>query len=163
MAGSFKRADTKMMKCDNCGKLLSMKGIKVRVLQDGQYEIRYFACPHCGFQYFCGCLDDRQRELLEEQKKILTKIRVGQKSFRSKTLENYQKLLAQMIDEAKKRSDRLQEIGELILSGISAEDAEVRWECERMAQEEDSAGGTSEQKNESNTEVPIQEKSHDEG
>ena len=34
--------------CDSCGKRIPTKGVRMNMEEQGEYQVSYFTCPHCG-------------------------------------------------------------------------------------------------------------------
>lgn len=102
--------------CDSCGKRIPAKGVRMNMEEQGEYQVSYFTCPHCGRVYQITTTDQKQREMLEEQKKIRRKLTtaVGM-NFRRETVRKYKKQLQKLGKDLEKRAVSLKVIGEGIL------------------------------------------------
>lgn len=108
--------DTGMMQCDFCRKAISIKGTKINEFWEGEYQIMYFSCPHCGYKFLSGVTDSTQRELLKKRKAATLRIRTAMnKHFKKKTVEGLQAEMLQIADELKSRNVELVKIGNQML------------------------------------------------
>ena len=102
--------------CDSCGKRIPTKGVRMNMEEQGEYQVSYFTCPHCGRVYQITTTDQKQREMLEEQKQIQRKLTTAAKmNFRRETVRKYKKQLQKLGKNLEKRAVSLKAIGEGIL------------------------------------------------
>ena len=109
-------AEGSIFLCNQCGRRISIKGIRISERTQGEYCVSFFTCPHCGQAYHINTTDTKQRELFglrdETRKKI--SLAVGFR-YRQKTLDKYRKEVAKIDREIKKNAERLTDIGKKIL------------------------------------------------
>lgn len=102
--------------CDSCGKRIPTKGVRMNMEEQGEYQVSYFTCPHCGRVYQITTTDQKQREMLEEQKQIQRKLTTAaEMNFRRETVRKYKKQLQKLGKNLEKRAVSLKAIGEGIL------------------------------------------------
>lgn len=113
-----RRINTDMMACDFCGKRVAVKGIKIRQLQADEYQVSFFSCPHCGHRFLALATDERQRELLAEQKRARGKVQIAiKRRYRKQTIGKYRRELLRVTDEARERNRFLSAVGSRLLAG----------------------------------------------
>lgn len=102
--------------CNQCGKRIPSKGVRMNMEEQGEYQVSYFSCPHCGRVYQITTTDQKQREMLEGQKQIRRKLETaGRFEFRRETVKKYRKQLQKLGKDLEKRAVSLKAIGERIL------------------------------------------------
>lgn len=105
-----------MIRCDKCKKLMAAKGIKLRVVEQGEYQVQYFACPHCGATYQVVTTDAEQRRLIAARLAELEKRAVAVKQkFRQKTIERHWRKAKEIEKRIDERAEALRTIGEGVL------------------------------------------------
>lgn len=110
------KTEAAVILCDNCGKRIAVKGIKVQEKERGEYHVSFFCCPHCGFAYQIYTTDQKQKELIAERREILSKVvTAATKNFRKKVIDGYRRQLAKKEEEIKLREAELRAIGDEII------------------------------------------------
>lgn len=105
-----------MIRCDKCGKLMAAKGLKLRVVEQGEYQVQYFACPNCGATYQTVTTDSEQRWLIATRLAELEKRAVAVKQqFRTKTIKRHWGKAKEIERRINERAEALRTIGEDIL------------------------------------------------
>ena len=109
-------AEWSVFLCNQCGRRISIKGIRISARIQGEYCVSFFTCPHCGRAYHINTTDAKQRGLFKSRDEIGKKISlaVGFR-YRQKTLDRYRKEAAKIEKEIKKNAERLTDIGKKIL------------------------------------------------
>lgn len=117
------KVDASIVLCNQCGKRIATKGIKVQERREGEYCVTFFACPHCGKMYQINTTDEHQQELFRKRDEIIMKLVEAVKfRFRQKTIEKYRKEDAAIKKKIERRAGMLRAIGEEILgTGSGAE------------------------------------------
>lgn len=111
-----RKINTGMMQCDFCRKAISIKGIQIKEFWEGEYQIQYFGCPHCGHKFLSGVTDSQQRVLLQRRKSATLKIRTAlEKHFKKNAVERLQAEMLAISDELKSRNIELAKIGNQML------------------------------------------------
>ena len=100
------KTNSSVILCDFCEKRISIRGIHLEGITQGEYSVSYFSCPHCGKRYHVGTTDERQRALILER----------DKSMRQTT--------AAIKNHFQSRAPELKEIGMKILAEAGKEDAD---------------------------------------
>ncbi len=121
-------------KCDVCEKDFDYTQESLEKMTEGEYEVDYFTCPHCGKKYHVFTIDNRMRELVTERRKIANQLRVF-KVRMSKGITVHQKHISKLQREDRKLKQQqmdlfhdLKKIGVEILAKTEkpeAEDAEL--------------------------------------
>lgn len=93
--------ETSVILCNRCGRRISVQGIRFLQVERGEFDVTFFACPHCGADYLINTTDERQRELFRERA-----------AAKGKQAEKLGK-------EIRERFPELKAIGEKILNGES--------------------------------------------
>lgn len=110
------KADASIVLCNQCGKRIAIKGIKIQEKNQGEYVVTFFACPHCGRVYQINTMDQRQQELFKQRDEAIKKIvEAVQFRFRQKTIQKYRKEDAIIKKKIERRARMLWAIGEEIL------------------------------------------------
>lgn len=116
----------RMILCDNCGKYMAVGSVqRLQERTQGEYRVRWFGCPHCGFKYFAGCADDEQRELQRRLRKMQNRRKKSLKRMREvRKKQQTWRREQRVLEEMKKRNAKLREIGQKILAGedVTADD-----------------------------------------
>lgn len=117
------KVDASVILCNQCGKRIATKGIKVQEMRQSGYCVTFFACPHCGKMYQINTTDEHQRELFEQRDEVIMKLMEAvQLRFRKKTIQKYRRMDAAIKKKIERRAGKLQAIGEEILgTGSEAE------------------------------------------
>lgn len=121
-------AEASVVLCDQCGKRISIKGIRVQGKQEGEYQVTFFSCPHCGRAYQINTTDGRQRELMRQRNEAMrwAASSAGIKSLQKANRDRRKEAKA-LEKKLRKRAQRLRAVGEEILqagSGGSISEAE---------------------------------------
>lgn len=118
------KVNVSVMHCDNCSKMISVAGIKIEELRFGEYQVKYFTCPHCGFRFHVSTFDDLQREVSAEQKKLVKRIDLGMKNhFQKRTIESYRHRMLNLTDKSRERQTIfLAPLGKRLLEGEALKD-----------------------------------------
>ena len=102
--------------CNNCGKGFPISKEDVQSLIDGDYEVQYFRCPHCGKAYQVLTVDAQMRELISQRVKIQRMIQLAMpKKFREKTLRKYERELSNIKKKQLRLNKELRPVGDGIL------------------------------------------------
>lgn len=113
-----KRIDTGIMTCDFCRRPIAIAGIKIKEEQFGEYQVKFFSCPHCGHRFNSGTFDNKQRELIKEQQKNKSLMVIGRKKkWRAGKIEEHRRKMLEATDTARERNKFLAPIGDRLLNG----------------------------------------------
>lgn len=118
-------AEASVILCNQCGKRISIKGIKIQEKRRGEYCVTFFACPHCGRLYQVNTTDEQQRKLINERSQAMMRA-VSAARFRSlqKTATDNRKKAESLEKKLKNRAVRLRDVGEEILRYGNKEDSD---------------------------------------
>lgn len=102
--------------CDECKKRIAVKGIHPGVREQGEYQIQYFVCPHCGRTYQIATTDQKQRDMIAEREtEFERRHKAIQYKFRQKTINGHWDKAKALEKKINERAPALKEIGEGIL------------------------------------------------
>lgn len=115
-----------VVRCDECGKRISLEGITLKTITQGEYQTSYFSCVHCGASYQITTTDPLQRQLITEYKRIPEKIRLArERKFRPETIRQYERRRDALEKKIRGRVAGLREIGERMLNDSGGGDDET--------------------------------------
>ncbi len=97
--------------CNTCREMFTVDGGQFCVVKDGDLEVQYFICPHCGEKYIILATDSEMRGLIATVVETSKKLRLAHaKRFRAEEIRKYERVLAitkrrqeQIAPELKKR------------------------------------------------------------
>lgn len=119
------KAEASVILCNQCGRRIAIRGIRVQEKKRGEYSVTFFACPHCGKVYQINTMDERQWELFRQRDRAMKQIKAAMGlRFRQKTIKEYRKEAAEIEKKIHRRAERLRAIGEEILEGKSEGEAD---------------------------------------
>lgn len=102
--------------CNRCGKSFQMSLKDVKILENGEFQVTYFACKACKQPYQVLTTDQAARELIIKRRNAETRLKLGIKNhFAEKTLKKYMKEVDKIKNEQLKRSVKLKSEGERLL------------------------------------------------
>lgn len=108
--------------CDACKNKIASEGIQFKKMEDGEFEVKYFSCPHCGSEYFISCTDEEQRmrnlKLLQMRRKKTLGI---QKKFKKSTLDKYDRQAKKIAKKNRTHNIFLRRVGKRLLAGDDIE------------------------------------------
>ncbi len=118
-------AEASVILCNQCGKRISIKGIKIQEKCRGEHCVTFFACPHCGRLYQVNTTDEQQRKLISERNQAMMRV-VSAARFKSlqKTAMDNRKRAESLEKKIKNRAVRLREVGEEMLHHGDKEDTD---------------------------------------
>lgn len=111
-----------MIMCDACKNKIASEGIQFKKMEAGEFEVKYFCCPHCGKEYFVSCTDEEQRmrnlKLLQMRRKKTLGI---QKKFKKSTLDKYDRQAKKIAKKNRTHNIFLRRVGKRLLAGDDIE------------------------------------------
>lgn len=119
------KTNSSVILCDFCEKRISIRGIHLEGITQGEYSVSYFSCPHCGKRFHVGTTDERQRALILERDKSMRQTTAAIKNhFREKTIRAHRRQTEKLEKKIRSRAPELKEIGMKILAEAGKEDAD---------------------------------------
>ena len=118
MSGKVVQAGIVM--CNACGKPISVTGIKVETMRQGDLEVSFFRCPHCGRRYNTNTTDREQRDLMRQYKALiqwLSRAQAVGKGFRRDEFERRARKSRRLMEKMRQRQKELTPLGDAILNG----------------------------------------------
>lgn len=104
------------IECNSCHKNFGLDERSIKTVNDGDYEVQYFVCPHCHAKYQIITTDTKMRDIIQKRKQLRRKFQLVQKKhFRESTLRTMQKEDLSLKAECESMVENLKKIGEEIL------------------------------------------------
>jgi transposase-like protein len=105
-----------IVECNQCGKRMSARGLRLRRVEQGELQVSYFVCPHCGWKYQVTTTDQTQRKLIMKLKTLMTERDLGRENnFREKTVKRFEREAKKVQAKMEERKEGLRQAGEAIL------------------------------------------------
>ena len=101
------------VKCNECGRIFSVREAGLRGYAEGELHVRFFACPHCGKLYNAGTTDGVQRELLKKRGMLARQL---QRAKTEDAAARLSKLWRETGEKMEARRTELTERGDRLLS-----------------------------------------------
>lgn len=108
--------------CDACRNKIASEGIVIKKMEVGEFEVRYFSCPHCGKEYFVSCTDEEQRIRNLKFSQLRRRKALGiKKKFKKSTLDKYDRQAKWLAKKNRVHNIFLREVGKQLLAGDDIE------------------------------------------
>ena len=102
-----------VFKCDACEKDFDYSKETIEKMTEGEYEVQYLRCPHCGKKYHVLTIDSKMRALVNERRKIANKLRVFKYKM-SKGIHVHQKAVTKLQKEDRRlKNEQMKMLSEL--------------------------------------------------
>jgi phage terminase large subunit GpA-like protein len=89
----------------------------IKKLNEGEYEVQYMTCPHCGKNYHILTIDDAMRELVNKRRGVENRLKWAQKKkMHAKQIRKLIREQAQIKAQQKTMLPELAKIGAEILT-----------------------------------------------
>lgn len=89
-----------VFKCNKCNKDFEYSKYDLKNLTEGEYEVRFLTCPHCGRNYLVLTIDNEMRQLVMGRRKISAQLQIAKKKM-SKGINVHQKFINKLQREDK--------------------------------------------------------------
>ena len=86
--------------CYKCNKDFEYSKYDLKSLTEGEYEVRFLTCPHCGWNYLVLTIDNEMRQLVMGRRKISAQLQIAKKKM-SKGINVHQKFINKLQREDK--------------------------------------------------------------
>ena len=88
------------IECVKCRESFEYSADTLKKLTEGQYEVQFFTCPHCGKNYHVLTIDNDMRELVMGRRKISAQLQIAKKKM-SKGINVHQRFINKLQREDK--------------------------------------------------------------
>lgn len=105
------------IKCEKCKFEFTLTNNNVFMIEEGEYQVTFFACPKCNAKYHVLTTDEDLRGLIEKRKKQENLVRMARtRQFTKKTTQKYLNELGEVKKKITKRAEDLKPKGDEILA-----------------------------------------------
>lgn len=102
--------------CNCCGKDISLRGISVETVQDGELQVQFFFCPHCGKKYLIVATDNELRQTMKRRDDLMKKAALFRRNgFREKSVEKFKREINRLSKDIERQAAALRKSGEMLL------------------------------------------------
>lgn len=108
--------DTETVLCDGCGGTISVRSIQVQTIKDGEIEVQFFYCPHCGKTFHILTTDNDLRATMKQRDELVGKAALFRGlRFREKSISKFKRQINRLSKDIERQAAALKKTGELLL------------------------------------------------